>query len=73
VIGWILQLLIQTQGANLIPPVLAQTIGEAASAVARQMLAPVVIEGFILAILGLGMVILALFLPPRQNYQVIQY
>jgi len=73
VIGWILQLLIQTRGTIVIPPVLAQTIGEAASAVARQMLAPVVIEGFILAILGLGMVILALFLPPRQNYQVIQY
>ena len=73
VIGWILQLLIQTQGTIFIPPVLAQTIGEAASAVARQMLVPVVIEGFILAIVGLGMLILAMFLPPRQNYQVIQY
>jgi hypothetical protein len=72
-IGWILQLLIQTQGTSFIPPVLAQSIGEAASAVARQMLAPVVIEGFILAIVGLGMVILAMFLPPRQNYQIVQY
>ena len=68
VIGWILQLLIQTQGTIFIPPVLAQTIGEAASAVARQMLAPVVIEGFIMAIVGLGMLIISVFIPRRSGY-----
>jgi hypothetical protein len=64
-IGGILQLLIRTQGSLFIPSALASTIAETASAVARQMLAPVVIEGFILGIIGLGMVIVATFLPKR--------
>jgi len=71
-IGWILQLLIQNQGTIFIPPILAASIGETTSAVARQMLAPVVIEGFILGLVGLGMVVMAMFLPERQNYQVVQ-
>jgi hypothetical protein len=64
-IGGILQLLIRTQGALFIPAALASSIAETASAVAHQMLMPVVIEGFILGIIGLGMVIVAMFLPKR--------
>jgi hypothetical protein len=67
-IGWILQLLIQNQGKNFIPAVLATSIGETASAVARQMLAPVVLEGFILALLGLGMIIASKFISRQMRY-----
>jgi hypothetical protein len=67
-IGWILQLLIQNQGTIFIPPVLAASIGETTSAVARLMLAPVVAEGFILALLGLGMVVASLFISRQIRY-----
>jgi hypothetical protein len=67
-IGWILQLLIQNQGKIFIPSILATSIGETTSAVARQMLAPVVIEGFILAFLGLGMLIASMFILRQKIY-----
>jgi hypothetical protein len=67
-IGWILQLLIQNQGKIFIPAVLATSIGETASAVARQMLAPVVFQGFILALLGLGMIIASKFISRQMRY-----
>ena len=67
-IGWILQLLIQNQGTIFIPSILATSLGETASAVAHQMLAPVVIEGFILALLGLGMVIASTFISRQIKY-----
>ena len=70
-IGWILQLLIQNQGTIFIPPILAASIGETTSAVARQMRAPVAIEGFMLGLIGLGMVVMALFLPKRQTIQIV--
>lgn len=61
VIGEILQVVIQNQGALFIPPVLASSIAETASAVASQMLISVVIQGFIIGFAGLGMVILSNF------------
>lgn len=67
-IGWILQLLIQNQGTIFIPSILATSLGETASAVAHQTLAPVVIEGFILALLGLGMVIASTFISRQIKY-----
>jgi len=72
VVSGVLRLVIQNQGAILIPPVLAASLAETASAVARQMLAPVVIEGFILGIVGLGMVIVATFLAARERDKIIQ-
>ena len=68
IIGWILQLLIQNQGTIFIPSILAASIGETTSAVARQMLVPVVLQGFILALLGLGMVIASLFISTQTSY-----
>lgn len=68
VIGWILQLLIQNQGTIFIPSILAASIGETTSAVARQMLVPVVFQGFILALLGLGMFIANMFILPQPRY-----
>jgi hypothetical protein len=67
-IGWILQLLIQNQGTIFIPSILATSLGETASAVARQMLTPVVLEGFILAFLGLGMLIASMFISRQTIY-----
>jgi hypothetical protein len=67
-IGWILQWLIQTRGAIFIPSILAASIGETASAVASQMLAPVVMEGFILALLGFGMLVVSMFISAQTRY-----
>ncbi|HEY3473437.1 MAG TPA: hypothetical protein VGK56_02445, partial [Anaerolineales bacterium] len=67
-VGWILQLLIQNQGTILIPPALISSLVETTSAVTRQMLAPVLIEGAIFGMVGLGMAILAMFVPrPRTD------
>jgi hypothetical protein len=75
-VGWILQLLIRTQVSILIPPVLGASIAETASTVAREILAPVVIEGIILATVGLGSIILAVFIGNRPNnssFQGLEY
>lgn len=69
-IGGILRLVIQTQGAFFIPPALAAALGETASAVAREMLTPVIIEGLIISAVGVGMLGVALLMPRRQVYQV---
>jgi hypothetical protein len=72
-VGWILGLLIQNQGTILIPPVFVSSIVETTSAVARQMLIPVLIQGALLGFVGLGMVILAMFLPRRRPDLYIHY
>ena len=66
-VGLILQFLIRTQISILIPPVLSASIAETASAVAREILSPIVIEGIILAVVGLGSVILAVFMGNRSS------
>ncbi len=67
VIGEILRLLIQNLGVIFIPATLASSIAETARAVAGEMLAPMVIQGFVLGFLGLGMVIIALPLARRER------
>ena len=62
-VGWILQLFIQNQGTIQIPPVFVASIAETTSAVARQLLTPVLVQGAILGFIGLGMAVLAMFLP----------
>jgi hypothetical protein len=64
-IGGILRLVIQTQGSFFIPPVLAGALGETASAVARQMLIPVLIQGLIMTAVGVGMLAVAILVPRR--------
>jgi hypothetical protein len=68
IVGWFLQLLIRSQGAILLPPILASSIGETATAVASQMLVPVILQGFIIAGIGLVMVVLGIMLGRRQRY-----
>lgn len=65
-VGWILQLLIQNQGTILIPPILISSITDTTSAVASEMLIPAMVQGAILGLVGLGMLLLAMFLPRRQ-------
>jgi hypothetical protein len=69
-VGGILRIVIQNLGLFLIPPALAASIAETASAVAHQMLTPVVVEGFILGFIGLAMVIVATFLTTREKSDI---
>ena len=71
VIGGILQLIIQIYGAAFLPPILASTIGETAGAVASQILVPVVIQGFVLAVIGLMMVVVGMLLGRSQRIIVV--
>lgn len=66
VIGGILRIVIQTQGAFFIPPVLAAALGETASAVAREMLIPVIIQGLIITAIGVGMLAVAILVPKQR-------
>jgi hypothetical protein len=65
VIGEILRFVIQTQGAILIPPLLASSLAETARTAAGEMLAPMVTQGFGLGFIGLGMIIAATLLAAR--------
>lgn len=69
-VGWFLQFLIQTQGAAFMPPLLAPIIGETASAVARQMLIPVTVQGLIITVIGFGMVLVSIFFTRRTTYTI---
>lgn len=64
-VGGILRLLILNQDSFPIPAALAASISETASAVAHQILGPIVIQGFIIGFAGLGMVIAAMFVARR--------
>jgi hypothetical protein len=66
-VGGVLQLIVQIYGAAFLPPLLASAIAETASAVAGQMLFPVIIQGLVLAMIGLLMVIAGTLLPRRQR------
>ena len=70
-VGGVLRLVIQNQGAILIPSSLASSLAETASAVAGEMLGPVVLQGFLLGFAGLGMVIVAMLLAKRERDQII--
>ena len=60
--GLIVQRILQNQGAGFIPPILLPTIQETVTAVTTQILKPVAIEGAIMGILGLIMVLVAVYL-----------
>ena len=72
-VSWILQLFIQNQGTIPIPPVLVSSIAETTGAVARQILIPVLVQGAILGFVGLGMAVLAMFLPRKQVSTYLPY
>jgi hypothetical protein len=68
-VGWFLQFFIQRQAGALLPSVLASSISETASAVARQILIPVTIQGLVLGVIGFFMVLAGIFLTRRAAYQ----
>ena len=65
--GLIVQRMLQNQGAGLMPPILFSTLQEIVSAVTSQILKPVVIEGMVLGILGLGMIVVAMYLAKKES------
>jgi hypothetical protein len=68
-VGWLLQFVIETRGAALVPPILASSIAETTSAVARQILNPVAIQALIIAVIGLMMLIAGILLTRRETTQ----
>ena len=66
-LGLIIQVLLQTQAAGFLPPIFFSAMKETISAVTSQILKPVLIEGFVLAVLGLGMVIVATYLVRKDS------
>jgi hypothetical protein len=69
-VSLLLQFLVQTQGAALIPPLFATTIAEAAGGVASQVLSPVVLQGSIIALIGAMFLVLAMVVRKRVTYYV---
>jgi hypothetical protein len=70
-VGGILQLVFQIYAATFLPAILASAIAETASAVASQMLVPVILQGFVLGMIGLLMVIVGTLLGRRQRIIVV--
>ena len=70
-VGFIIQWLLERQAAGLIPPVLLSTLRETVSAIAREVLGPVAIVGLVLAVMGLIMILVAVFLSYTQRDRTI--
>lgn len=56
VLGLVIQAVIRSQ-AGFLPPILTSALGETVSAVSRQILSPVILQGVVLGFVGFGMVI----------------
>lgn len=67
VVGLMVRVFMQTQGASFIPPTLLSTLQETVSSVTREILDPVAIGGLILAIVGFVMAVTSLFIVRRQE------
>jgi hypothetical protein len=67
VIGFVVSRFMQIQGAGFIPPILLSTMQETASSVTREILKPVTLEGLILALIGLTMGVVAMFVVRRED------
>lgn len=65
IVGFIIQTILENQGAGIISPTLLTTMRETLNAVARQILNPVAIQALILTFLGFGMILGAFFLTRR--------
>lgn len=66
ILGLIMRGVILTQ-VGFLPPILISALHETVSAVSQEILRPVVIEGLILAVLGLGMILVAGYLVKKQS------
>ena len=63
-LGLVIQRVIRSQ-AGFLPPILTSALGETVSAVSRQILSPVIVEGAVLGFVGFGMVVTAVILHKR--------
>jgi hypothetical protein len=70
VVGLFLQFIIRTQGFIPLPALLAPSITETVSAVAGQMLSPVIWQGLAMAVMGATMIVMGFLLGRRVVYQV---
>lgn len=61
VLSLVIQAVIRSQ-AGFLPPILTSALGETVSAVSRQVLSPVVLQGAVLGFVGFGMVVIAVLL-----------
>lgn len=61
-LGYSIQIVLQSQGLGLLPPILFSAIGETIGAVTGEILKPVLIEGSILGSVGLFMIVVAAYL-----------
>ncbi len=66
-LAFIIQLVLQTQGAGFIPPILFSTLRETVHAVSAQILRSVAVEGLVLTSLGFGMFAVAIFLAQKSQ------
>ena len=67
IVGRVVQGVLQTQTSGIMPPILMSTLREAVSAVSRQILKPVALEGILLGILGLGMILVAAYVVKKDG------
>jgi len=70
IFGAIVQRLLQSQGAGFIPVILFSTLGETMTVVASQILKPIIIEGIIIGLAGLGMGLLAILISGNKSFRV---
>ena len=70
IIGLVIRTAMQEQGSGFVPPILLPTLQETIGEVARQILMPVAVEGLTLAILGMGMIMIAWYLAKREKDQI---
>jgi hypothetical protein len=70
-VGFIIQWLLESQIGSFMPPLLLSSLRETVSAVAREILSPMVIVGIALALLGLIMILVAAFLAHTQKDRTI--
>jgi hypothetical protein len=66
-LGFIIQRIILNQGFGFLPPTLLATMRETVNAVAQQILDPVVMQGILLAILGLLLFLVGVYLTKKQS------
>ena len=66
-LGFLVQSILEIYSSGFLPPVLFSALRETISAVAVEILQPVLMEGLILGGLGFGMVLTALFIVYRNN------
>ncbi|HMR98431.1 MAG TPA: hypothetical protein PKE62_04175 [Anaerolineales bacterium] len=65
IVGYMIEKILESQARGIISPTLLTTLRETLNAMARQILNPVAIQGFILSFLGFGMIVTAFFLNRR--------